>query len=826
MKTPVQFLAGLVFIFLTFPALSQQQNGLAHPKGQLLPYPEIKKSKLFTDKFLMTKTSPLFFEDFETGAPAWSKGGSWQVGAPTSGPNSGYGSANCAATNLSGNYPPNANDLLISPGITLPSVADFITLSFYEWFELESGYDYGKVNISIDNGATWDQLESRTGGQTSWKETNIDLTSYKGKTVKIAFQLTSDISINYNGWYVDDIDIESSTPAPLEAKMMSLNSQNFPLIYMNVAVKANGVGISTLTQSDFSVKENNILQSYLFEVTPPQSGGGSRIADIIFVLDVTSSMSEEIASVKNNMISFLHAIDTSRIDYRIGLVVFGDIYYVYNNYNTYSNYDEILSIFNNITLGEHEIGTGTDVPENQVGAMAEAANFHFRPGAQRFEIMLTDAWSHENDYVTTWTINTLINNRLVPNNIIVFPIFDVSFTEEMDQYIPIANATNPNGTYFNILDNFNDILYEISTFMADTYLVRYCSSDIDCDGITRNVDVIVHYDVNTDTATGSYMPCDLPIIKRTAQTVELHNQAWAENSKLNIQVAVNDSFPPYVTTVTLFYKKTTETTYSIVSMTDSSGFWSALIPSGIVVTPGVDYYISATDGISTVTDPTIEPSDNPYQLAVLPNIAPVITHTPITGLIINQPITINAVVFDNTNSVYIVKLFYKKRGQLIYQTVEMNNYSGNSYGAEIPGSFSTRDGVEYYISAWDNFGVRTDHGTAATPHIFYTLSVPAYDQANGTPVFIPNPFVAGKEISTVRFMLKETAPVSVRIYNLQGVLIKTLVENNLQLAGTEHNLSWDGTNDNGNLVVTGMYLCIIQSGKGEKIYARVNVLRY
>jgi len=58
--------------------------------------------------------------------------------------------------------------------------------------------------------------------------------------------------------------------------------------------------------------------------------------------------------------------------------------------------------------------------------MAEAANFNFRPGAQRFEIMLTDAPSHENDEVTTWTVSTLISDRLVPNDIIVFPIFDVT----------------------------------------------------------------------------------------------------------------------------------------------------------------------------------------------------------------------------------------------------------------------------------------------------------------------------------------------------------------------------------------------------------------
>jgi len=52
------------------------------PKGQLLPYPEIKKSKQFYEKRMNAKTSPVLFENFENNAPNWTESGSWQVGIP------------------------------------------------------------------------------------------------------------------------------------------------------------------------------------------------------------------------------------------------------------------------------------------------------------------------------------------------------------------------------------------------------------------------------------------------------------------------------------------------------------------------------------------------------------------------------------------------------------------------------------------------------------------------------------------------------------------------------------------------------------------------
>lgn len=70
----------------------------------------------------------------------------------------------------------------------------------------------------------------------------------------------------------------------------------------------------------------------------------------------------------------------------------------------------------------------------------------------------------------------------------------------------------------------------------------------------------------------------------------------------------------------------------------------------------------------------------------------------------------------------------------------------------------------------------------------------------------PNPF---NDCTVIRFQVPATIFVSVRIYNMLGQQTKTLLEKVIQ-PGPHHAL-WDGTNDNGENVSTGIYLYKIQS---------------
>jgi hypothetical protein len=65
---------------------------------------------------------------------------------------------------------------------------------------------------------------------------------------------------------------------------------------------------------------------------------------------------------------------------------------------------------------------------------------------------------------------------------------------------------------------------------------------------------------------------------------------------------------------------------------------------------------------------------------------------------------------------------------------------------------------------------------------------------------IPNPF---NPETSIKFNLVESSHTSLKIYNLKGQLVKTLVNSNLT-AG-EYNLTWNGTDGSGNQIVSGIY---------------------
>ena len=86
------------------------------------------------------------------------------------------------------------------------------------------------------------------------------------------------------------------------------------------------------------------------------------------------------------------------------------------------------------------------------------------------------------------------------------------------------------------------------------------------------------------------------------------------------------------------------------------------------------------------------------------------------------------------------------------------------------------------------------------------LSAPSLPQQFALHQNYPNPF---NPSTTIRYELPEQTQVQVLIYDLRGRLIRTLVSES-QTAGYKM-LNWDGNNDNGISVSTGVYLYSIQT---------------
>ncbi|MBN2566097.1 MAG: choice-of-anchor J domain-containing protein [Candidatus Eisenbacteria bacterium] len=704
---------GAILIAASCSAGSSDTDSVQLPKGLVLEAPLPQRSPDAQAR-LQHGRRVVFSEDFENPPYTWSMNGSWQIGNPGSGPGSGHDSPACAATALDGNYGNNADDWLVSPGIALPSLPQgqaHIVLAFWEWYSLESGYDDGNIHISTDDGWSWTQLGSRDGSS-DWRETTIDLTGYANQVIRLGFQLDTDGSVVRPGWYVDDVEIFTVLPDPLSVTCLSINSQNFPFLYVSAAVETSGVGCASLDASSFSISEDGELQLDYWEVVPPDTGGGVRLADIVFLMDNSGSMDDEIEDVSNNVLDFVDNLTASGVDFALGLCRFGQ--------SSGSGWPQVQDngiLTTDAMYFKYDVWARNEATggfEPGWDALWESVNsFSFRPGASRFFILITDETPSDDGNVGNVTQADAIT-ALRGANVTTFCFVDFSDGHANTDYCYIADETN--GMCFDILTPMDDVLDVISSSISDTYVLKYKSSNPVSDGSTRHVVVTVEHDGHYDDCELSYSPGSAPSIERTPETIALHDQSWAETTPLTIAVNIYDQVQPYVQSATLYYRRTGDPGYSHTWMTNSSGStWQATVPGSAVHTPGLDYYISATDGASTSTDPAVDPSVTPYQIAILPNVAPEIDHNPVLTTTPGAAVPIIAEISDNTNSLSSAELFYRKTGELLYHTAVMTSSYDDIYLAEIPSAYSTDEGVEYYIRATDDLGVAATCGTVDRP---------------------------------------------------------------------------------------------------------------
>ena len=115
--------------------------------------------------------------------------------------------------------------------------------------------------------------------------------------------------------------------------------------------------------------------------------------DILFVLDVTGSMNEEINGVKEGIQQFSQELSSQKLDAKIGLIAFGD--------RLYGEESQILSFPDGVftadpTLFRQKVAeiqqvNGGDAPESSLDALNLAANQPFRSDSTKVILLITDA---------------------------------------------------------------------------------------------------------------------------------------------------------------------------------------------------------------------------------------------------------------------------------------------------------------------------------------------------------------------------------------------------------------------------------------------------
>ncbi len=185
--------------------------------------------------------------------------------------------------------------------------------------------------------------------------------------------------------------------------------------------------------------------------------------DIVFVIDQTGSMRQEVNEVKTNIAEFTQRLASRGVDYRLGLITFSD------KVERRREFTEDVNSFVS-WIDEMSIGGGGDDNENALEGLYEGSTLHYRQSAQKIMILITDAMYHQKgdrgDGTTQYTTNTMAD-FLIRNNVKLFSIAPPA----IDGYRILADVTH--GKRFDIVANFSSLLDDFSESITNLYAVKY-----------------------------------------------------------------------------------------------------------------------------------------------------------------------------------------------------------------------------------------------------------------------------------------------------------------------------------------------------------------
>jgi carboxypeptidase T len=211
--------------------------------------------------FYLQPICEAFADDVESGNLGWTTQGSWAITAEAS-----HSPSHSWTDSPGGDYGNNWNYSLTSPILDLTD-HEGVTLSFWHIYDLENGYDYGYVEVSIDGGGTWTTAGSHNGeGQLTWSQEELMLPALDGQAnARIRFRLDTDYSVVADGWHIDDVVLYGGGPACAAPLAPAAEfASNSPVTLGNPVVLTNlttgttpidywwdfGDGVGTSTESD------------------------------------------------------------------------------------------------------------------------------------------------------------------------------------------------------------------------------------------------------------------------------------------------------------------------------------------------------------------------------------------------------------------------------------------------------------------------------------------------------------------------------------------------------------------------------------------------
>ena len=258
------------------------------------------------------------------------------------------------------------------------------------------------------------------------------------------------------------ISARSTHPERVQIEVRSVDISHFPSASVILDARdTTGAHYPALKKNDLQLYQDGLPVT--ITSIEKMSSSNSLPVDIVFVIDQTGSMRQEVNEVKANIFEFTSRLASRGVDYRLGLITFSDR--IERRKEFTEDVNAFIGHIDNIT-----IGGGGDSPENALEGLAEATTLKFRQSAQKIFILVTDATYHQKgdrgDGRTDFTTESMAA-FLKKNVVRLFAITPGKIAE----YRVLTSATR--GKQFDIVQDFSSILDEFSESITNLYAVKY-----------------------------------------------------------------------------------------------------------------------------------------------------------------------------------------------------------------------------------------------------------------------------------------------------------------------------------------------------------------
>jgi hypothetical protein len=98
------------------------------------------------------------------------------------------------------------DDSVLTLKVKIPSSFTKATLTYWEWKDFFLTFDWSEVRI--DGKMVKQTCTGTNPTPATWEQKSLDLSSYVGQTITVAFHFMASQVVNQSGWYLDDIAIK------------------------------------------------------------------------------------------------------------------------------------------------------------------------------------------------------------------------------------------------------------------------------------------------------------------------------------------------------------------------------------------------------------------------------------------------------------------------------------------------------------------------------------------------------------------------------------------------------------------------------------------